>query len=40
VDKRTAPVQFKQLELSIPRYHPDDLRGEGDLVVYEKIEKL
>jgi len=33
-------VEFKELELTIPRYHPDDLHGEGDLVVYEKAEKV
>jgi membrane-bound hydrogenase subunit mbhJ len=40
VDKRTSPVRFKQTELPIPRYHPADLKGEGELVVYEKTEKL
>jgi hypothetical protein len=40
VDKKTAPVQFKQLELPIPRYHPGDLRGRGELVVYERSEKI
>jgi Ni,Fe-hydrogenase III small subunit len=39
-DKKTAPVQFKQLEMPIPRYHPADLRGSGELVVYEKAEKV
>jgi hypothetical protein len=39
VDKRTAPVAFKQLELPIPRYHPGDLRGRDELVVYEKTQK-
>src|SRR5208282_2882917 len=36
VDKKTAPVTFKQLEFPIPQYHPADLKNEGDLVVYEK----
>ena len=40
VDKKTAPVTFKQLEMPIPRYHPSDLRGSGELVVYEKTEKV
>jgi membrane-bound hydrogenase subunit mbhJ len=40
VDKKTAPVTLKQLEFPIPRYHPDDLRGDGDLVIYEKAEKV
>lgn len=38
--RRTAPVRFKQLEMPIPRYHPADLRGSGELVVYEKAEKV
>jgi Ni,Fe-hydrogenase III small subunit len=40
VDKKVAPVTFKQLELPIPRYHPEDLRRDGDLVVYEKLDKV
>ena len=40
VEKKTAPVQFKQLELHIPRYHPNDLRGHGGMVGYEKVEKV
>jgi hypothetical protein len=40
VNKKTAPVEFKELELPIPRYHPGDLRGDGDLVIYEKAEKV
>ena len=40
VDKKTAPVAFKQLEFPIPRYHPRDLQGDGDMVVYEKLEKI
>ena len=40
VDKKVAPVEFKQLELPIPRYHPADLRGRGEMVVYEKVEKI
>ena len=40
VDKKIAPVEFKELELPIPRYHPADLRMEGDLLVYTKTEKV
>ncbi|HYA22757.1 MAG TPA: hypothetical protein VEF05_01270, partial [Terriglobales bacterium] len=40
VDKKVAPVEFKELELPIPRYHPDELRGEGEMVIYEKAEKV
>jgi hypothetical protein len=40
VDKKTAPVVFKELEFPIPRYHPSDLRGRDELVVYKKAEKV
>jgi hypothetical protein len=40
VEKKIAPVEFKELELPIPRYHPGELRGEGELVIYEKAEKV
>jgi hypothetical protein len=40
VDKKTAPVTFKQLEFPIPQYHPSDLKRDGDLVVYEKTEGI
>jgi NADH:ubiquinone oxidoreductase subunit B-like Fe-S oxidoreductase len=40
VDKKVAPVEFKQLNLPIPQYHPADLRGKNELVVYEKAEKI
>ena len=40
VDKKVAPVKFKQLELPIPRYHPEALSGEDELVVYEKLDKV
>jgi Ni,Fe-hydrogenase III small subunit len=40
VDKKTAPVKFKQMEFPVPQYHPDELKGEGDLVVYEKTEHI
>lgn len=35
VDKKAAPVRFKQAEFPIPLYHPDRLHGEGELVIYE-----
>ena len=40
VDKKTTPVEFKQLEFPIPQYHPADLKKEGELVVYEKTEHI
>jgi hypothetical protein len=40
VDKKVAPVEFKQLEMPVPRYHPADLAGRGEMVVYEKAEKI
>ncbi len=40
IDKKTAPVEFKQAEFPIPRYHPSDLHREGDLVVYSRLEKV
>lgn len=40
VDKQVAPVQFKQTEFPIPRYHPNDLSGRDELVVYEKAERV
>jgi len=40
VDKKVAPVRFEPLVYPIPRYHPEDLRREGDLVVYEKAERV
>ena len=40
VDKKVAPVEFKQLPLPIPRYHPSDLRGRDEMVVYEKVDKI
>jgi Ni,Fe-hydrogenase III small subunit len=39
-DKKMAPVEFRQLGLPIPRYHPGDLHSQNGLVVYEKAEKL
>jgi NADH-quinone oxidoreductase B subunit len=40
VDKKVAPVTFKQLEMPIPRYHPADLSGRDEMVVYEKVDKI
>ena len=41
VDKKTAPVEFKQTtDFPIPRYHPEDLKGSGDLVIYEKMQNI
>ena len=36
VDKKIAPVEFKQIEFPIPIYHPRDLRRDHGMVVYEK----
>ena len=40
VDKKVAPVRIKQLEFPIPKYHPEDLRVEDGLVVYQKLERV
>jgi hypothetical protein len=40
VEKKIAPVEFKQLEFPVPRYHPAELRREGEMMVYEKVEKV
>jgi hypothetical protein len=40
VDKKVAPVEFRQIEFPLPRYHPEDLIGKDELVVYAKAEKL
>jgi Ni,Fe-hydrogenase III small subunit len=40
VDKKVSPVKVKQLEFPIPRYHPDDLQPEGEMVVYRKQERV
>jgi len=39
-DKKVAPITVKQAELPIPRYHPEDLRREGEMVVYTKLEQV
>jgi NADH:ubiquinone oxidoreductase subunit B-like Fe-S oxidoreductase len=40
VDKKVSPVQFKQLELPIPKYHPEDLLKKDEMVVYQKIDHV
>jgi membrane-bound hydrogenase subunit mbhJ len=40
VDKKTAPVTFAHTPLRIPKYHPEDLRTENGMVVYDKTEKV
>ncbi|HAM53112.1 MAG TPA: hydrogenase, partial [Nitrospiraceae bacterium] len=40
VDKKAAPVKFKQQEYPIPLYHPGDLRAQDETIVYVKSEKL
>jgi Ni,Fe-hydrogenase III small subunit len=40
VDKKAAPIEFKELELPIPRYHPGDLQTQDGMVVYTKSEKV
>ena len=40
VDKKVAPVKLKQLASPSPRYHPEDLRTEGEMVVYQKLDKV
>ena len=33
-------MKLKQLEFPIPRYHPEELRTEGEMVVYQKQERV
>lgn len=40
VDKKVLPASLKQEELPIPRYHPEDLEMQGDMLVYKKLEKV
>jgi NADH:ubiquinone oxidoreductase subunit B-like Fe-S oxidoreductase len=40
VDKKVAPITVKQLEFPIPRYHPEDLVQEGEMVVYQKMDRV
>ena len=38
--RRSARSKFKQLEMPVPRYHPADLTGRDEMVVYEKVDKI
>jgi Ni,Fe-hydrogenase III small subunit len=40
VDKKVAPVRFKQLEFPIARYHPKDLVEEDGMLVYSKMDHI
>jgi Ni,Fe-hydrogenase III small subunit len=40
VDTKVAPITLKQLVFPIPRYHPADLRQEGEMVVYTKMDRV
>lgn len=40
LDKKTAPVKFKQLEFPIAQYHPEDLLEKDGMVVYRNIEHV
>lgn len=40
VDKKIAPIEVKVQELPIPRYHPQELRREGEVVVYTKQDRV
>jgi Ni,Fe-hydrogenase III small subunit len=40
VEKKVAPIEIKQAEVPIPRYHPSELREGGKFVIYEKLEKV
>jgi predicted molibdopterin-dependent oxidoreductase YjgC len=40
VDKKTAPVKLKQVELPIPTYHPEALTEENGMVVYQRMEHV
>ncbi len=40
VPKKVAEAHLKQPELPIPRYHPQDLRREGELTIYQRQEKV
>jgi len=40
IDKKIAPIKFKQIEYTIPRYHPEFLKEENGMVVYEKLDKV
>lgn len=40
VDPKVAPIEVRQTEMPFPRYHPEDLEGEGPLVIYRKQQKV
>ena len=40
VEKKVSPVAFKQLEMPIARYHPEDLVERDGLVVYRRMEQV
>lgn len=40
VEKKSAPVEFKQMEYPVPRYHPDKLTKQDGVVVYEKLDTV
>lgn len=40
VEPKMAPRNLKQAEFPIPRYHPEDLRGEGVKVKYSKRDQI
>jgi Ni,Fe-hydrogenase III small subunit len=40
VEKKVAATAVKQAEFPIPRYHPESLRGAGNQVVYDKLDRI
>ena len=40
VKKQVVPAEFKPVEHPIPRYHPEDLKAEGDQLVYQKLDRV
>ncbi|HYL82476.1 MAG TPA: hypothetical protein VEU07_16785, partial [Candidatus Acidoferrum sp.] len=40
VDKKTAPVKLKQIELPIPKYHPEALEERDGMVVYQRMDHV
>ncbi len=40
VEPRVHEVEIRQMEYPFPRYHPEDLEGEGPLVIYRKAQKV
>jgi len=39
-DPKVTPVEVRQMPYPFPRYHPEDLEGEGPLVVYRNVQKV